>query len=147
MNTTEIEWGYNCLTSGVHHGRPEKIWNLPLFQATYMFSAQDLKELIIYRIYTDAMIYVHRGDKPRPSEAWANKVKESAEELYPNVIWRKITEITEYYSSPEFKREQKRVVERVKDHRLNPHYEPLHPHDSINLLCRIVGTSAARKVG
>lgn len=141
----EIEWGYNCLTQGVHHGRPEKLWNLPLIQAIHMFSGDQLKELVVYRIYTDALIYVHRGVEPRPSEEWAEKVKRFAEESYPNVFQHKIGEISEYYRSSECTRDQMEVIERVKDNKLNPHYEPLHPHDSINMLCRIIGVSASIK--
>ena len=139
----EIEWGYNCLTQGVHHGRPEKLWNLPLIQAAHMFSGDQLRELVVYRIYTDALIYVNCGVEPRPSEEWAEKVKKFAEDLYSNVFQRKIGEVSEYYRSSECTRDQLKVIERVKDNRLNPNYEPLHPHDSINMLCRIIGTSAS----
>jgi hypothetical protein len=34
-----------------------------------------------------------------------------------------------------------------KENKLNPFYEPLHTHDSLNLLCRIVGMSARYKAG
>jgi hypothetical protein len=143
MNT-EINWGYNCLTVGIHHGRPETLWNLPLLQAaTHMFSADELKELVISRIYTDALIMVNRGDEPRPSEAWAKKVKELAEERYSNTLQRKIGEISTYYKSSTYKNDVQGVVERVKDNRLNPRYEPLHPHDTINMLCRILGSSSS----
>jgi hypothetical protein len=139
-----INWGYNCLTVGIHHGRPEVLWNLPLLQAaTHMFSADELKELVISRIYTDALIMVNRGDEPRPSEAWAEKVKELAEERYSNTLQHKIGEISTYYKSSTYKNDVQGVVERVKDNRLNPHYEPLHSHDSINMLCRIIGVSSS----
>lgn len=138
----KINWGYNCLTSGVYHGRPESLWNLPLLQAIHMFSAEDLKDLVVYRIYTDALILVHRGFEPRPSEKWAEKVKEIAERRYHNLLQRKVGEISQYYKSPQLKRNVESVVERVKDNRLSPYYQPLHGHDSINLLCRILGVSA-----
>src|SRR3954465_6165533 len=58
-----INWGYNCLTSGVHHGRPEAIWNIPLlYAATEVFRRDILRELVISRIYNDAMQMVEHGD-------------------------------------------------------------------------------------
>lgn len=141
----EINWGYNCLTAGVHHGRPEAIWNLPLLQAVHMFTAEELEDLVVYRIYTDALIYVHRGDESRMTEEWAKQVKEYAEALYPNVLRTKVGEITKYYDSPEWHRDVHSVVDRVKNNRLNPSYQPLHGHDTINMLCRIIGVSCARK--
>jgi hypothetical protein len=86
---------------------------------------------------------VNRGDEPRPSEAWAKKVKELAEERYSNTLQRKIGEISTYYKSSTYKNDVQGVVERVKDNRLNPRYEPLHPHDTINMLCRILGSSSS----
>jgi len=144
---TEINWGFNCLTTGIHHGRPEALWNLPLFQATHMFSAEDLKELVISRIYTDALIFVHRGQTDRRivTEEWATCIKELATAKYSNVLQHKIGEISRYYRSPECKRDQKGVVNRIKDNRLNPKYQPLHGHDSINMLCRILGTECSRE--
>src|SRR4051794_24692578 len=48
----EINWGYNCLTAGIHHGRPEALWNLPLYYAaTVLFDKDTLKEIVISRIY------------------------------------------------------------------------------------------------
>lgn len=145
--TDEINWGYNCLTTGVHHGRPEALWNVPLFQAVHMFDADTLKDLVVYRIYTDALIYVHCGAEPRPTKEWAEKIKDQAEKRYPNALQHKIGEIVNYYKSPTFQNDVKDVVKRVKDNRLNPHYEPLHSHDTINMLCRIIGTSSAIAVG
>jgi len=139
----EINWGYNCLTTGVHHGRPEALWNMPLLQMTYIFNPDEIKELIVYRIYTDALIYVHRGSDPRPTEQWAERIKEIAEERYLNVLQLKIGEITKYYESPAWHRDVHGVIERIKNNRLNPRYQPLHSHDSINMLCRIVGVSAS----
>lgn len=143
----EINWGYNCLTPGVHHGRPEALWNLPLFQAVHMFDQETLKDLVVYRIYTDALIYVHRGAEPRPNEEWAGKIKEEAEKRYSNALQHKIGEIVNYYKSSTFQNDVKDVVKRVKDNRLNPYYEPLHSHDTINMLCRIIGVSSNRAVG
>jgi hypothetical protein len=40
---SKINWGYNCLTAGIHHGRPEPLWNLPLLQAFMMFGVDGLK--------------------------------------------------------------------------------------------------------
>src|SRR4051812_32731468 len=54
-----INWGFNCLTQGVHHGRPEALWNIPLnYAATKLFDKDTLKEIVISRIYNDAMQYV-----------------------------------------------------------------------------------------
>lgn len=139
----EINWGYNCLTAGVHHGRLEALWCLPLLQAREIFDADALKDLVIYRIYTDALIFVHRGNQPTMSEEWAEKTKELAEAGYPEVLQAKIEELEKHYASPTWHRDVAAVVERVKDNRLNPHYQPLHPHDSINMLCRIIGTMAS----
>jgi hypothetical protein len=143
--TTDIEWGYNCLTVGIHHGRPEKIWNLPLIHATWMFSEAELKELVISRIYNDAMMYVEHGEEPRLPKEWADRVKELAEEMYLRTLKVKVGEINRYYASPEWRNEVEGVIKRVENNKLNPHYEPLHPHDTINLLCRIIGSSCSRK--
>lgn len=141
----EINWGYNCLTIGVHHGRPEQLWNLPLLQAYEMFG-EDLKDLVVYRIYTDALIFVHRGLEPRPNKEWAEKVKTQAENLYHDMLQRKVDEIDDYYKSPMWKRDVGDVVERIKNNKLNPFYQPLHAHDSVNMLCRILGVSASQKI-
>lgn len=142
----EINWGYNCLTRGVHHGRPEALWNIALLHATNMFRVNELEELVVERIYTDAMMYVEAGIDPRPSREWAEKVKENAEALFLNVLKRKVGEITKYYDSPEWHCDVAGVITRLKEHKLNPHYQPLHGHDTINMLCRIIGTSASRTV-
>jgi len=143
--SSEITWGYNCLTTGIHHGRQEILWNLPLFQALSMFTAYELKDLVINRIYTDALIIVHRGPEPRPSQEWAEKIKKYAEELFPNLFQQKIGELSNYYQSGPWRQDVQVVINRVKDNRLNPNYHPLHSHDSINMLCRIIGTSAVHK--
>lgn len=134
-----VEWGYNCLTQGIHHGRPEQIWNIPLFQALMMLDNASLKELVVARIQTDALIFVHRGENP-PSEQWANRVAEIAEEKFDDVFAAKMKELEAYYGSPEWYRDIRGAIDRVKNNRLNPHYRPLHSHDSINMLCRILGT-------
>lgn len=141
--STEINWGYNCLTHNVHHGRPEAIWNLPLLQTMKMFSPVQLQQLVVDRIYNDAMQYVEHGNKPRPSKEWAEKIKEVAAPLVFNVYQRKIAEITKYYLSPGFKHDLDDVVNLNKQNKLNPNYAPLHDHDTINMLCRIVGVSSS----
>jgi hypothetical protein len=146
MKTTEINWSYNCLTVGIHHGRPERLWNLPLLQAAQMFSGEDLKDLVVSRIYADALIYVHSGDEPRPTEKWAERVKELAEKRYLRIFQSMIGEISRYYQMPEHKRELHDAVVLVKDNGLGRHYQPLHSHDSINMLCRILGTSSSAKI-
>lgn len=138
---TEINWGFNCLTAGVHHGRPEALWNLPLFQAAYMFGKEELQELVLSRIFNDAMQIVEHNDEF--DQEWAEKVRTHAETLYLNKLKTKIGEISNYYSSPEWKHDQQRVVQRVKENKLGRGYEPRHPHDSINMLCRILGLSSS----
>lgn len=148
-NEEPLNWGYNCLTPGIHHGRPETIWNLPLFQAAYMFGENELRELVLARIYNDAMQFVEYADivsTVSTTPEWAAKVKEHSEEIYLHTLKRKIGEIAKYYQSPQWQHEQQGVVERVQKDKLNPHFDPRHPHDSINLLCRIIGTSAEREV-
>lgn len=145
-DTPEINWGFNCLTIGIHHGRPEAIWNLPLFQAAYMFGKEDLQELVLARIFNDAMQFVENGEEPRFDKNWAEQVRAHAEEHYMRTLQHKIGEISTYYQSPEWLRDRQSVVERVKANKLGPGFQPLHPHDSINLLCRILGTSASRAV-
>jgi hypothetical protein len=80
MTETDIEWGYNCLTDGVHHGRPEAIWNIPLGYA---------------------------------------------KQIYGDIVLREME-----------------VTGRIKREELNRGYAPLHGHDTINMLCRIIGMSA-----
>src|SRR4051794_40690475 len=84
VRTLVINWGYNCLTQGVHHGRPEALWNIPLGYAVQIFPADALQELVISRIYNDAMQYVEQandGDTITTPE-WADKVKAFAEQYY-----------------------------------------------------------------
>lgn len=145
--TTEIEWGYNCLTSGIHHGRPEAIWNITLMQTTLIFTHEQIQELVVDRIYNDAMQFVENGKSQHniTTPEWAEKVKELAEPMVLDVYQRKIGELSEYYRSPEFKRTLDEAIERNKEDKLNAHFAPLHSHDSINMLCRIVGTSCSRE--
>lgn len=147
--TTEINWGFNCLTVGIHHGRPEALWNLPLFQAAYMFRKEELQELVIARIYNDAMQFVEHGNHevvdPVVTPEWAEQVKSHAKESYMRTLQHKVGEISKYYQSLEWLRDQQMVVERVKANKLGRGYDPRHSHDSLNLLCRILGTSASRK--
>lgn len=141
---TEINWGYNCLTQGVHHGRPETIWNIPLlYAATFVFREHVLKSLVVARIYNDALQIVDHNDKH--TDEWATRVREIAEERYDNILQTKIGEISKYYKTPGWELEQQESARRVIENKLNPGYEPLHPHDSINMLCRIIGVSASIK--
>lgn len=139
---TEINWGYNCLTYGVHHGRPEAIWNLPLLQTTFMFTPVQLQALVVDRIYNDAMLYVKHGKEPRRPKEWADQIKECAGPLVLPLYQKKVGEITQYYRSSSFKRDLDGVIERNQMNKLNPFYAPLHDHDTINLLCRMVGQGA-----
>lgn len=139
----EINWGYNCLTEGVHHGRPETIWNLPLNYAIGLFSKQQLALLVLTRIHRDALqITLHNE---RFDTEWANRVRAYAEKKYDITLQHKVGEISLYYKSPGFKADLDRVVELVEKDHLNVFYEPLHSHDSINMLCRILGVSSSIK--
>lgn len=146
-DTPKINWGHNCLTSGIHHGRPEALWNLPLlYAATVLFRRDVLKSLVLERIRQDATQYSEHGvNRERFTTEWVDKVVALAEASYDNTLQLKVGELSNYYKSPEWETEQKDTAQRVKTAKLNPHYAPLHIHDSINLLCRILGTGAARK--
>jgi len=146
----KINWGFNCLTVGIHHGRPETIWNLTLVQASYMFREFTLRDLVLARIYNDAMQFVENGTPavvgPVIDQEWADKLRVYAEEHYRSTLQHKVGEISQYYQSGGWQDEQQRIVERVRANKLNPHFDPRHPHDSINMLCRILGTKASRAV-
>lgn len=143
---SDVNWGYNCLTRGVHHGRPEAIWNLPLLYAvSTLFRGDSLKDLVVSRIYNDAMQFVAHADAHTDmTPAWALRTKVLAEEQFANVLLLKVGELTKYYNSAGWELEQQEAARRVGMNNLNPHYSPLHDHDSINMLCRIVGWSAAQ---
>lgn len=144
MNDTEtIEWGYNCLTAGVHHGRPEAIWNIPLLHAARIMQRETLKSLVVARIYNDAVQIVDHNDEF--DDAWATRVREAAEEMYDHALQHKVGELVRYYESSGWGMDQEDAVRRVIEDKLNPGYKPLHGHDSINMLCRIVGTRASRE--
>jgi len=147
----EIEWGYNCLTQGVHHGRPEKIWNLPLGYAVLIYGQDALKEIVVARIYNDAMQYVDNspfvqkgtGATMEITSEWANRIKEIAEDKFLDTLKRTDRGLADYYTSSQWRTDIQGIDDLVKQDKLNPHYEPLHSHDSINLLCRIIGVSAS----
>lgn len=150
----EINWSFNCLTSDVHHGRPETIWNIPLhYAATKLYRRDVLQELVISRIYNDAMMYVEAspfvqkdtGATTSFNEEWADLVKKFAEERYLNILQLKIGELSKYYASPGWALEQQETARRVTENKLNPNYAPLHPHDSINQLCRMIGMGAVTR--
>lgn len=143
MSNENINWGFNCLTSGIHHGRPEAIWNLPLLQANYMFNVEELQTLVTTRIYNDAMLYVEHGlpKEVRPSKQWAEKVERLADQKFSTVYDRKRQELLEYYNSEAWLTSVSDILELVSENKLNPGHNPLHSHDSINMLCRILGTS------
>jgi hypothetical protein len=134
-------WGYNCLTHGIHHGRPEAIWNLPLLQAVNIFTADELEELVVWRIHADATFYVHSRVDPRLTPEWAEKIKDCAKELYQHALEAKVSELRKYYASSQRHRDMQETVERVG----YSNYQPLHGHDSINMLCRIIGSSCLRR--
>jgi hypothetical protein len=137
----QINWRQNCLTEGPHDGRWEPIWNIPLMHAISIFRRQVLKSLVIARIYNDALQIVdHNNDF---DNAWASRVREISEERYDNTLQLKVGELSNYYNSPGWELEQQEAVRRVIEDKLNPGYKPLHNHDSINMLCRIIGMSAS----
>lgn len=143
--TTEINWGHNCLTAGIHHGRPEAVWNLPLFQAAMMFGTDGLKKFVVARIHADALEQAKRTDIHHGlSEAWATRLHILAEEMFDDLLTAKMAELINYYESPLWRIEVKNVIERYKEGKLNPHYRPLHGHDSVNMLCRILAWTCSR---
>lgn len=140
-----VNWTWNCLTDGIHNGRPEAIWKLSLIQTTYMFTPAQLQQLVVDRIYNDAMQIAEHSDNPSMFEKWAEKTKEIAGPMVLEIYQRKVAEITEYYRSRMFKGDLDMAIELNKNNKLNPRYEPSHGHDTLNLLCRIVGDSAKRQ--
>lgn len=140
----EIDWRQNCLTSDVHDGRPEAIWNIPLvYAATVMFSRDELTLLVLTRIHKDALqITLHNEEY---TTEWANRVRAHAEEKFINTLTQKVGEITKYYKSPGWESDQQDAVRRFTEDKLNPGFAPLHPHDTINMLCRIIGVSSSIK--
>jgi len=145
MSTTEINWRQNCLTVGPHDGRPEALWTMPLLHAARIFRAEPLKELVVARIYNDAMQMVEYGNEPRMPQTWADQTKEYAENWFRSILCCKMGELVRYYDSPSWENDIEDAVNRVKANTLNPGYEPLHHHDTINMLCRIIGSQASRE--
>ena len=141
--TTEINWRQNCLTVGPHDGRPEALWTMPLGYAKLIYGQDVLKDLVVSRVYNDAMQMVEHGDAPRMPTIWADQTKEYAENWFPRILRQKLVELDQYYTLPNREHAIEGVVERVKANKLNPHYQPLHSHDSINMLCRILGSQAS----
>lgn len=139
----KINWGYNCLTGGIHHGRPEVIWNIPLFQAVVMFGTEGLKQLVVARIYKDACMFVEHGQMP---DQWARDIRDLAGEKFEALLSAKMAELISYYDSRGWRSDVENVIEWYKEDKLNPHYKPLHGHDSINLLCRILACNCDSEV-
>lgn len=150
----EINWGYNCLTNGIHHGNPEALWNLPLLQAVEMFKDYEIGDLVIARIHNDAMQYVdcspfvqkETGETTNFKKEWADQITALAAEKFSDIFEQKVDELRKYYGSSSWSTDVAGVIERVKANKLNPHYQPLHGHDSLNLLCRIIGVSSCLSV-
>lgn len=144
MINDTVDWSQNCLTGGIHNGRDGKLWAIPLGYAVVIFDAETLRELVIERIYSDAMQVVEHSDKH--SQAWADAIKHYAELMYMNKLQHKVGELSNYYKSANWRSDQQGAVRRVKEGTLNVNYEPLHGHDTINLFCRIVAVSASGQV-
>jgi len=148
--TTETNWGYNCLTDDVHHGRPEELWNIPLLHARRIFKVDELQAIVVARIYNDAMElvdaspFVQKGTEYSYTftEEWAEKVRDHAKETFVDILNGKVDELNKYYDSPEWHLATYGVIKHIKKEKLNANYAPLHFHDSINMLCRIVGKSS-----
>lgn len=136
-----IEWGYNCLTAGVHHGNPGKLWHLPLLYAVQLFSAEHLEALVVTRIYNDAMQFVE-SDSATPE--WAEATKQHAKERFRTTLQYTVGEISRFYKDPARQDSVARVVRLNQENKLSLSYEPLHGHDSLNMLCRILGTKCSR---
>lgn len=142
MEKEKIDWYQNCLTGGIHSGRDGALWSLPLGYAAQIFEAKTLREIVLERIYSDAMQLVRHGEGF--TQEWADGVKQKAEEMYERTLQRKVEEFRNYYLTPGWEADQERTVRLIKEDKLNILYEPLHGHDSINLLCRIIGVSSSR---
>lgn len=150
----KINWGYNCLTGDVHHGRQEAIWRMPLLQAKVMFG-ESLKPLVLERIRQDAEQYVENSPFVQKvsgathvfTQAWADRLVEIAEEKFDDLFAAKVDEITEYYDSASWRRDMENMVEWYKEYKLNANYQPLHSHDTVNMLCRILACSSERDAG
>jgi hypothetical protein len=89
------------------------------------------------------MQMVEHGDA-KFDQAWANRVKAFAKERYLQTM-RKIDELSDYYLSPHVPSATSRTSSNWSSEQAQPHYEPLHSHDTINLLCRILGVGAETK--
>lgn len=150
-DTPRPNWGYNCLTTTVHHGRPEAIWKLPLRHAAQMFGIDGLKQIVVARIRNDAQMFVDHSidvpaDLPFELADMPDKLAELAEFYFLPTFGRKLTEINDYYDSIAWRKDVEEVIVWLQEDRLNPHYQPLHSHDSINMLCRILGQSVEYKL-
>lgn len=150
---SNLEQGFNCLTQGVHHGRPEAIWNLPLGYAAQIYGQSALEEIVVARIYNDAVELVtlspftpNDGSPFSFTQEWADRMRIQARADFARFLDRKVAELGEYYTSSVWHNDIRMVQEGIRADKLNPHYAPLHGHDTINMLCRILGTSCERKV-
>jgi hypothetical protein len=149
----KINWGYNCLTTGVHHGRPETLWNIPLLHALRIFSGEVFFDLVVARIYNDAMQYVEHSPFTQKetdqsvqfTQEWADRVRDLSAKKFTNTLKTKVGEISKYYDSPSWERESQEAVRWIHENKLNSNYKPLHGHDSINMFCRIIGVSSSRE--
>jgi len=152
---TKVDWTRNCLTPWVHHGREGELWSIPLRYAVVIFRRAYLRDLVIERIYADAMQFVEHHSNVIVKQVgtgmksyiytqeWADAVRARAEQMYDNLLQQKVGEIVRYYDSSGWELEQQEMARRVKEGTLtNTAYAPLHDHDTINMICRIMGVSA-----
>lgn len=151
MSNETTDWSQNCLTQGIHNGREGAIWDIPLSYAAAIFSGDTLRKLVVERIYNDAMQYVEQSPFVQKgteeaytfTQDWADAIKKHADTIYHSHLRQKVGEINKYYKTPSVQQDLDRAVARAD--KLAPAYEPLHPHDTINMLCRIIGVSASIK--
>jgi hypothetical protein len=154
LNVTDIDWTQNCITRGIHNGRPEPIWNLPLTTVRVAYPSDELKELILDRIYQDAMQYVDNSpfqqegvdEVVRYEQSWAQELRDKAKEIYQVWLERKLGELLHFYTSPTWRETIHGTVQLAKEGKLNKHFFPLHSHDSINLFCRILAIQAVLEI-
>lgn len=142
MNVPEgrlINWSANCLTRGVHSGRQEAIWTMPLLHAASVFLAIDIEALVSARIYNDAMQLAEHGTGY--TKEWAERMREMAKVRCFELLTAKTAEIQEYYTSASWRNEVEMGIKLLQEDKLNERYKPLHSHDSLNLFCRILAQS------
>lgn len=57
----KVNWGYNCLTAGVHHGRQTDTWREPLKGLLDNLTVGEIMQTVSQRIKDDAQQYADVG--------------------------------------------------------------------------------------